>query len=50
MLAGVFVCSVCPAGPVQNDIGARKYQHVAIKVQKGAQVRRRWYGSGRRRR
>jgi hypothetical protein len=50
MLAGVFVCSVCPAGELQNDVAARKVQGATIKATKKAEARRRFWDQRRRRR
>lgn len=49
MLAGVFVCSVCGAGEVQNDVAARKVLGAKIKATKKAEARRRFWAERRRR-
>lgn len=50
VLAGIFVCSVCGAGEVANDVAARRVQGVAIKLAKKAEARRRFWSSRRPRR
>lgn len=46
--AGIFVCSVCGAGEVQNDVVARKLQGARIRVAKKAEARRRFWATRRR--
>jgi predicted RNA-binding Zn-ribbon protein involved in translation (DUF1610 family) len=50
VLAGIFVCSVCGAGEIQNDVAARKVQGATIKATKKAEARRRFWDQRRRRR